>query len=55
MFDGYGRGWSEPLAKGRWNRFKQKMREPATKDDFAIVWVVMLAIVNGIAIAAILH
>jgi hypothetical protein len=30
MMEGYGRGWSEPLAKGRWARMRQRMREPAT-------------------------
>jgi uncharacterized membrane protein YidH (DUF202 family) len=36
MWGGHGRGWSEPLAIGRWARFKQKMREPITTTD---VWV----------------
>lgn len=44
---GYGRGWNEPLAVGRWARFKQKMREPAVKTDyaiaFAVLWLVFLA------------
>lgn len=32
---GYGRGWQEPLATGRWARFRQWLREPATKTSWA--------------------
>ena len=32
---GYGRGWQEPLATDPRERRKQKMREPATKSDYA--------------------
>lgn len=42
FFQGYGTAWSEPLAVGRWARFKQKMREPATKDT----WIVGLGIMT---------
>lgn len=31
---GYGKGWQEPLAKGRWARWRQRQREPATKSDY---------------------
>ncbi len=36
MMKGYGRGWGEPLAKGRWARMRQRMREPATTRDWWI-------------------
>lgn len=48
MLDGYGKGWSEPLAIGRWNRFKQKMREPATKDDYAMGCAVITVVIVGV-------
>ena len=46
----YGRGWSEPLAVGRWARFCQRMREPMTKHDVLLAFglippVFMLAVV----------
>lgn len=47
MLDGYGKGWSEPKAVGRWARFLQIMREPATRDDallaFAFIPFALLA------------
>ena len=37
MFLGYGRGWGEEKAVGFWPRFRQRMREPATTNDW--IWV----------------
>lgn len=49
---GYGAGWSEPLAVGRWNRFRQKMREPMTKTDvwFGFVAIPLFALVIALAL-----
>lgn len=49
---GHGRGWSEPLAVGRWARFCQRLREPMTTSDLysvviffaaAVPWIYLLA------------
>ena len=51
---GYGKGWSEPLAQGRWARFRQRLREPATKNDCALAFTAfwILLVWGVIAIAA---
>lgn len=45
---GYGKGWREPKAKGLVNRFKQRMREPATTTTYYIagfIFIVFVALV----------
>ncbi len=48
MITGYGKGWQEPKAEGFVNRFKQRMREPATTTTYYIagfIFIVFVALV----------
>lgn len=49
---GYGRGWSEPRAIGRWRRARQWWREPATKADWVWALVAMAVFCSAAMIAA---
>lgn len=43
LFPGYGRGWGEEKASGFWPRVSQRMREPATTDDW--IWAIAFFLV----------
>jgi hypothetical protein len=40
---GYGRGWSEPLARGFWPRLAQRLREPATEHEYWLAIAICIA------------